>query len=205
MAYVLHRAGFTVNLFLGVKNMKCRGNSICFSTVQLLLCVHRRTQTSAMLFPFTIWPGLKVFPKLLMGWPRLNNPASVSNSRTETESCYLAYLLDALRLLSILWPFLQSFNYNNFISYLPPYFKSKQVQNWYFHDFFFSQTDSWSQRDVTAYMTITIKPEKLHILRLDIWGTASVFMVDLNAEIRGAFTNLTADYQKLRLDVGVGI
>ena len=65
---------------------------------------------------------------------RLNNPA-VNNSRTETESCYLAYLsiapnLDALRLLSTLWTFLQSFNYNNFISYLPPYFKSHQVQNW---------------------------------------------------------------------------
>ena len=33
-------------------------------------------------------------------------------------------------------------------------------------------------------MTITIKPEKLCILRLDIWGTVSVFIVDLNADIR---------------------
>ena len=56
-------------------------------------------------------------------------------------------------------------------------------------------------------MTITIKPEKLRILRLDIWGTVSVFIVDLrvNADIRGGFTNITADYQKLRLDIGVGI
>ena len=54
-------------------------------------------------------------------------------------------------------------------------------------------------------MTITIKPEKLRILRLDIWGTVSVFIVDLNADIAGGFTNLTADYQKLQLDIGVGI
>ena len=32
-----------------------------------------------------------------------------------------------------------------------------------------------------------------------------MFIVDLNADIRGDFTNLTADYQKLRLDIGVGI
>ena len=64
---------------------------------------------------------------------------------------------------------------------------------------------SWSRRDVTAYMTITIKPEKLRILRLDIWGTVSVFIVDLNADIRGGFTNLTADYQKLWLDIHVGV
>ena len=63
---------------------------------------------------------------------------------------------------------------------------------------------SWSRRDVTAYMTITIKPEKLRILRLDIWGTVSVFIVDLNADIRGGITNLTADYQILRLEIGVG-
>ena len=54
-------------------------------------------------------------------------------------------------------------------------------------------------------MTITIKPEKLRILRLGTWGTVSVFIVDLNADIIGGFTNLTADYQKLRLDIGVGI
>ena len=54
-------------------------------------------------------------------------------------------------------------------------------------------------------MTITIKPEILRILRHDIWGTVSVFIVDLNADIRGGFTNLTADYQKLRLEIGVGI
>ena len=64
---------------------------------------------------------------------------------------------------------------------------------------------SWSRRDVTAYMTITIKPEKLRILRLDIWGTVSAFIVDLNADIRGDFTNITADYQKLRLDIHVGV
>ena len=44
-------------------------------------------------------------------------------SPTKTESCYLAYLsiatnLDALRSLSILHTFFQSFNYNNFISHL---------------------------------------------------------------------------------------
>ena len=64
---------------------------------------------------------------------------------------------------------------------------------------------SWSRRDVTAYITITIKPEILRILHHDIWGTVSVFIVDLNADIRGGFTNLTADYQKLRLEIGVGI
>ena len=52
---------------------------------------------------------------------------------------------------------------------------------------------------------IMIEPEKLRILRLDIWGTVSVLIVDLNADIRGGFTNLTANYQKLRLDIGVGI
>ena len=64
---------------------------------------------------------------------------------------------------------------------------------------------SLSQRDVTAYMTIRVKPEILCILRHDIWGTVLVFIVDLNADIRGGFTNLTADYQKLRLEIGVGI
>ena len=54
-------------------------------------------------------------------------------------------------------------------------------------------------------MTITIQPEILRILRHDIKGTVSVFIVDLNADIRGGFTNLTADYQKLRLEMGVGI
>ena len=54
-------------------------------------------------------------------------------------------------------------------------------------------------------MTITIKPEKLRILRRDTLGTDSVFIVDLNANIRGGFTNLTADYQKLWLEIGVGI
>ena len=62
-----------------------------------------------------------------------------------------------------------------------------------------------SGRDVTAYITIMIKPEILRILHHDIWGTVSVFIVDLNANIRGGFTNLTADYQKLRLEIGVGI
>ena len=61
------------------------------------------------------------------------------------------------------------------------------------------------RHDVTAYITITIKPEILRILHHDIWGTVSVFIVDLNADIRGGFTNLTADNQKLRLDIGVGI
>ena len=64
---------------------------------------------------------------------------------------------------------------------------------------------SWSRRDVTAYIIITIKPEILRILHHDIWGTVSVFIVDLNADIRGGFTNLTAIYQKLRLEIGVGI
>ena len=56
-------------------------------------------------------------------------------------------------------------------------------------------------------MTITITPEILRILRHDIWGTVSVLIVDLNADIhvRGGFTNLAADYQKLRLEIGVGI
>ena len=55
-------------------------------------------------------------------------------------------------------------------------------------------------------MTIRINLKILPILRqYDIWGTVSVFIVDLNADIRGGFTNLTADYQKLRLELGVGI
>ena len=32
-----------------------------------------------------------------------------------------------------------------------------------------------------------------------------MFIVDLNADIRRGFTNLTADYQKLRVEIGVGI
>ena len=32
-----------------------------------------------------------------------------------------------------------------------------------------------------------------------------MFIVDLNADIRGGFTDLTADYQKLRLEIGEGI
>ena len=54
-------------------------------------------------------------------------------------------------------------------------------------------------------MTITIKSEILRILRHDILGTVSVFIVDLNADIKGGFTNLTADYKKSRLEIGVGI
>ena len=42
-------------------------------------------------------------------------------------------------------------------------------------------------------------------LTVDIWRTVSVFITVLNADIRGGFTNLTADYQKLRLDIGIGI
>ena len=64
---------------------------------------------------------------------------------------------------------------------------------------------SWSWRDVTAYLTITIKPEILRTLRHDSRGTDSVFIIDLNANIRRGFTNLTADYQKLRLEIGVGV
>ena len=45
----------------------------------------------------------------------------------------------------------------------------------------------------------------LRILRHDTWGTDSVFIVDLNATIRRGFTNLTANYQKLRLEIGVEI
>ena len=45
----------------------------------------------------------------------------------------------------------------------------------------------------------------LRILRRDTWGIDSVFIVDLNANIRGGFTNLTVDNQKLRLEMGVGI
>ena len=52
---------------------------------------------------------------------------------------------------------------------------------------------------------IAIKPEILRILRHDSWGTYSVFIVDLNANKRRGFTNLVADYQKLRLEIGVGI
>ena len=32
-----------------------------------------------------------------------------------------------------------------------------------------------------------------------------MFIVDLNATTRRGFTNLTADYQKLRLEMGVGV
>ena len=54
-------------------------------------------------------------------------------------------------------------------------------------------------------ISITIKSEILRILRHDIWGTVSVFIVDLNADIRGGFKNLRADYKKSRLEIGVGI
>ena len=57
----------------------------------------------------------------------------------------------------------------------------------------------------SQHMNITIKPEILRILRHDIWGTVLVFIVDVNADLKGGFTNLTADYQKLRLEIGVGI
>ena len=49
----------------------------------------------------------------------------------------------------------------------------------------------------TNFDTTAIKPEKLRILGLDIWGTVSVFIFDLNADIRGGFTNLTADYHAM--------
>ena len=49
------------------------------------------------------------------------------------------------------------------------------------------------------------KARILRILRRDTWGTVSVFIVDLNATIRIGFTNITAEYQKLRLEIGVGI
>ena len=59
-----------------------------------------------------------------------------------------------------------------------------------------------SQRNL---ITITIKSEILCILCHDTWETKLVFIIDLNANIRRGFTNLTADYQKLRLEIGVGI
>ena len=55
--------------------------------------------------------------------------------------------------------------------------------------------DSWKRRDVTAQLTITIKPDILRILHHDSWETNSVFILDLNATIRKCFTNTTADYQ----------
>ena len=64
---------------------------------------------------------------------------------------------------------------------------------------------SWSRHDITIYLTITIKPKILHILRHAIWEINSVFIVDLNATIRRGFTNLTADYQKLLHEIGEGI
>ena len=51
----------------------------------------------------------------------------------------------------------------------------------------------------------TGKTTVLRILRRDTWGTVSVFIVDLNATIRRGFTNITADYQKLRPEIGVRI
>ena len=50
-----------------------------------------------------------------------------------------------------------------------------------------------------------IKPEILRILRHDSLETISVFMVDLNATFRRGFTNFTADYQTLRMEIGVGV
>ena len=57
---------------------------------------------------------------------------------------------------------------------------------------------SWSLRDVTAYITITIKHETLRSLHHDIWGTVSVFIFDLNADIGGGFINLTAGWPQCR-------
>ena len=65
--------------------------------------------------------------------------------------------------------------------------------------------DSLSRRDVTALLTITIKPEIFRNFRHDSWETNSVFIVDLNETIRRGFKNLTADYQQLRLEKDVGI
>ena len=52
---------------------------------------------------------------------------------------------------------------------------------------------------------MTIKPEILRILRHYSLETNLAFIVDLHATIRDGFTNLTVDYQKLRLELGVGI
>ena len=80
---------------------------------------------------------------------------------------------------------------------LPP---EKPYANSSFDDWIFLKSE-WCHSVYDYYDKIP----KLRILRLDIWGTVSVFIVDLNADIRGGFTNLTADYKKIRLDIIVGI
>ena len=77
---------------------------------------------------------------------RLNNPVSVTRGQRLNRVTSLIYQSQSIlnrwdygRFYIIF--FLQSFNYNNFMSYLPPYFKSNQVQIDNFHVFFFAQTD----------------------------------------------------------------
>ena len=48
-----------------------------------------------------------------------------------------------------------------------------------------------------------MKPDILIVLRHDTWGTDSKFLVELNATVQRDFTNLTADYQKILLEIGV--
>ena len=55
----------------------------------------------------------------------------------------------------------------------------------------------------------TIKPKILHILHHDRWEINSVFIVDLNHQSKllwnEKFSNITADYQKILLEIGVRI
>ena len=75
-----------------------------------------------------------------------------------------------------------------------------------FQDIFFWVSDKIALVSIFSPPTHPWVSEKLQkILEHCIWGTVSVFIVDLNADIRGGFTNLTADYKKLRPDIGVAI
>ena len=50
-----------------------------------------------------------------------------------------------------------------------------------------------------------IKPETIRILGHDTWEEDSVFIVDPNATITRDFANITTDYQKLLLEIGVRV
>ena len=92
--------------------------------------------------------------------------------QSETESSYLAYLsiadnLDALKLQSILHTFLQSFNYNNFISHLFLYFKSNQVQITKLIFSLFFLRSNWQDNFHMDSILSKEKSMKMIILRID--------------------------------------
>ena len=69
----------------------------------------------------------------------------------------------------------------------------------------FCRIGEWASGNLQPCYYMYDKARNTPYLRHDTWGTDLVFIVDLNATIRRGFTNITIDYQKLRLEIGVGI